>query len=245
MLKIDKLIVSIDNIKLINNLNLTINRNEIHIIMGPNGSGKSTLSATLAGDEKYKVLSGKIIFKNQDLTTMLPEERAGMGIFVSFQHSIELPGVNNVFFLHKSFNAIRKYKNKRLLSRFEFLDRIKDNANIIRLSNSLIERCVNVDFSGGEKKRNDILQMMLLKPDLCILDEIDSGLDIDSLKDISKIISKFMNGKRSFIIITHYRHMLDYLKPNYVHILKGGNIIKSGDYSLVKEIMEKGYDKIV
>ncbi|MBK4775387.1 Fe-S cluster assembly ATPase SufC [Candidatus Pantoea edessiphila] len=241
MLKIKKLNVSIENKIILNNLDLEIKPGETHAIMGPNGSGKSTLSATIAGREEYKVTKGSIIFKNKNLLELEPEERAREGIFMAFQYPVEIPGVSNQFFLQKSVNEIRKYRKQKELDRFEFQDLITEKINFLDMSLDLLKRYVNVGFSGGEKKRNDILQMALLEPDLCILDESDSGLDIDALKIISHGVNSLRNKFRSFIIITHYQRILNYIKPDVVHVLYKGNIVKSGNFSLVRQLEEYGY----
>ncbi|AFP85522.1 FeS assembly ATPase SufC [secondary endosymbiont of Heteropsylla cubana] len=241
MLSIKDLNVTVDEKNILNGLNLEVKPGEIHAIMGPNGSGKSTLSSTLAGREDYNVLSGQIIFKGQDLLMLKPEERAGEGIFVAFQYPVEIPGVSNQLFLQTAVNSVRKYRKQTPLDRYDFSDFIDTKINLLQMPDNLLMRSVNVGFSGGEKKRNDILQMAALEPDLCILDETDSGLDIDSLKIVSHGINTLNNGKRSFIIITHYQRILDYLQPDHVHVLYQGCIIKSGHFSLVKQLEEQGY----
>ncbi|PPI88139.1 Fe-S cluster assembly ATPase SufC [Candidatus Pantoea edessiphila] len=241
MLNIKELDVSIDNKIILNKLNLTIQPGEIHAIMGPNGSGKSTLSSTITGRGEYKIIHGEINFKNKDLLKLAPEERAGEGIFMAFQYPVEIPGVSNRFFLQTAVNEIRKYRHQKELDRFEFQNLIKEKINILNMPIGLLERNVNVGFSGGEKKRNDILQMSLLEPELCILDETDSGLDIDALKIISNGVNNLRNKTRSFIIITHYQRILDYIKPDIVHVLYKGSIVKSGDFSLVRQLEEHGY----
>lgn len=241
MLSIKNLHVSINKNNVIKGLNLNVRYGEIHVIMGQNGSGKSTLSSTLAGKRNFLVTSGKIKFKGFDLLKLEPEKRALNGLFISFQYPVEIPGISNQFFLHTSVNAMRKYRNLNILDKFDFLNFIKDKIKLLKMPKDLLTRSVNVGFSGGEKKRNDILQMLVLEPDLCILDEIDSGLDIDALKIISNSINTLCNKKRSFIIITHYQRILNYIKPNYVHVLHQGQIVKSGNFSLVKQLEEKGY----
>lgn len=241
MLSIKNLYVSIDKHIILQGLNLDIQPNEVHAIMGPNGSGKSTLSSTLAGREEYQVTCGTVFFKNRDLLNMKPEERAGEGIFVAFQYPIEIPGVSNHQFLYTALNAVRRYRKQTTLDYFNFSDFMKSKLISLNMPPDLLSRSVNVGFSGGEKKQNEILQMAILEPDLCILDETDSGLDIDALKIVSHSINSLRNGKRSFIIITHYQRILNYIKPDYIHILYQGNIVKSGDFSLVKQIEEKGY----
>lgn len=241
MLSIKNLNVSVKNISILNNLNLEIKSGEVHVIMGPNGSGKSTLSSVLSGQQDYIVNSGRIIFKRKNLFLLKPEERAGEGIFTAFQHPVEIPGVSNQIFLYNAINAVRKYKGRTPVDRINFIKSVHKNMKMLQMSPDLLTRSVNVGFSGGEKKRNDILQMMILKPSLCILDETDSGLDIDAIKIVYNGLNILRNNRRSFIIITHYKRILEYIKPEYVHILYNGQIIKSGDISLVNTLEEKGY----
>ncbi|CAD83427.1 probable ATP-dependent transporter sufC [Candidatus Blochmanniella floridana] len=241
MLSIHNLNVSVKGSSILNKLNLEISPGEIHIIMGPNGSGKSTLSAVISGQPDYIVTDGTILFKKKDLLLLKPEERAGEGIFVAFQYPIEIPGISNQLFLYSAINAIRKYRNQPPVERFEFLQSVQKKMQLLHIPDDLLTRSVNVGFSGGEKKRNDILQMMMLEPTLCILDETDSGLDIDAIKIVYNGLNLLRNTTRSFIIITHYERILEYIKPDYVHILHKGCIIKSGDLTLVKKLEEKGY----
>ncbi|QJC30087.1 Fe-S cluster assembly ATPase SufC [Enterobacteriaceae endosymbiont of Plateumaris sericea] len=241
MLKIKDLHVHINNKVILDKFNLTINSGEIHAIMGPNGSGKSTLSFILVGKKEYIISKGNIYFKKKNLLNMAPEIRAREGIFASFQYPPEIPGVTNNLFLYTSLNEIRKYNGLSVLDRFDFQDLIQKNIKILGIKEDFLQRFVNVGFSGGEKKINDILQMLILKPKLCILDEIDSGLDIDALKKVSNIINIMRSKNRSFIIITHYRRILDYVKPDYVHILYNNKIVKSSDFMLVKQLEDQGY----
>ncbi|WP_159715588.1 Fe-S cluster assembly ATPase SufC [Blochmannia endosymbiont of Camponotus nipponensis] len=241
MLSIKNLNVSVKGISILKKLNLEINSGEIHIIMGPNGSGKSTLSATLSGQQDYVVTDGEILFKKKNLLPLKPEERAGEGIFVAFQHPVDIPGISNQLFLYSAVNAIRKYRHQPLLDRFDFNQLVKKNMILLKMPDDLLTRSVNVGFSGGEKKRNDILQMMMLEPLLCILDETDSGLDIDAVKIVYNGLNILSNKIRSFVIITHYQRILEYIKPDYVHVLYKGQIVKSGNISLVKKLEEKGY----
>ncbi|WP_409160683.1 Fe-S cluster assembly ATPase SufC [Pectobacterium sp. B2J-2] len=241
MLSIENLKVSVEGKEIIKGLNLTLKPGEVHAIMGPNGSGKSTLSATLAGREEYEVTDGSVNFKGKDLLELSPEDRAGEGVFMAFQYPVEIPGVSNQFFLQTSVNAVRKYREQEALDRFDFADFIEEKIKLLNMPEDLLTRSVNVGFSGGEKKRNDILQMAALEPDLCILDETDSGLDIDALKIVSNGVNSLRDGKRSFIIVTHYQRILDYIKPDHVHVLYQGRIVKSGDFSLVKQLEEQGY----
>ncbi|BAE74708.1 putative ATP-dependent transporter SufC [Sodalis glossinidius str. 'morsitans'] len=241
MLSIKDLNVSVEDNAILKGLNLEVKPGEVHAIMGPNGSGKSTLSATLAGSEDYKVTSGDVMFKGRDLLALEPEERAGKGVFMAFQYPVEIPGVSNQFFLQTAVNAVRKYREQPPLDRFDFADFIDAKIELLKMPADLLTRSVNVGFSGGEKKRNDILQMAALEPDLCILDETDSGLDIDALKIVAHGINTLRDGKRSFIIVTHYQRILDYIQPDHVHVLYQGRIVKSGDFSLVKQLEEQGY----
>ncbi|MDN4627273.1 Fe-S cluster assembly ATPase SufC [Erwinia sp. PsM31] len=241
MLSIKDLQVSIEDKEILRGLNLEVKPGEVHAIMGPNGSGKSTLSATLAGREEYEITGGSIAFKGKDLLELSPEDRAGEGIFMAFQYPVEIPGVSNQFFLQTAVNAVRKYRDQESLDRFDFQDFIEDKIHLLKMPEDLLTRSVNVGFSGGEKKRNDILQMAALEPELCILDETDSGLDIDALKIVSNGVNTLRDGKRAFIIVTHYQRILDYIKPDFVHVLYQGKIVKSGDFSLVKQLEEQGY----
>ena len=224
---------------------MQVRAGEVHAIMGPNGSGKSTLSATLAGREEYEVDEGSVTFKNKDLLELEPEERAGEGIFMAFQYPVEIPGVSNQFFLQSSVNAVREYRGQEPLDRFDFEDFIEDKIKLLDMPQDLLTRSVNVGFSGGEKKRNDILQMAALEPELCILDETDSGLDIDALKIVANGVNSLRDGKRAFIVVTHYQRILDYIKPDYVHVLYQGKIIKSGDFSLAQKLEEQGYGWLI
>lgn len=241
MLSIKNLYVSTKETSILNDLNLEVKYGETHVIMGPNGSGKSTLSSILAGQKNYIVNKGKIIFKKKNLLLLKPEERAGEGIFIAFQHSIDIPGINNQLFLYSAVNAIRKYNNQSPIDRSDFIECVQKKMKMLQMSSDLLTRSVNVGFSGGEKKRNDILQMMILKPLLCVLDETDSGLDIDAIKIVYNGLNILRNKMRSFIIITHYQRILEYIKPDYIHVLYKGHIVKSGDISLVKTLEEKGY----
>ncbi|WP_185872218.1 Fe-S cluster assembly ATPase SufC [Blattabacterium cuenoti] len=246
MLSIKNLHVSIENKKVLQGVDLTINAGETHIIMGPNGSGKSTLASIIAGKKEYKITKGDIFFLNKNLLNSSPEERAHLGIFLSFQHPIEIPGISIINFIKTAINSIRKAKNMKRMSAKEILDKIKYLSFQLNIEKDFIYRSLNEGFSGGEKKRNEIFQMMMLDPLLSILDEVDSGLDIDSLRIVSQGINTFRNKKNSFLIITHYKRLLDYLLSDYiVHILYNGKIIHSGNKKLAEKLEEKGYDWIL
>ncbi|PSB81466.1 Fe-S cluster assembly ATPase SufC [Photobacterium damselae subsp. damselae] len=245
MLDIKNLHVSVEDNEILKGINLQIKAGEVHAIMGPNGSGKSTLSSTLAGKEDYEVTQGSIEFLNKDLIELDADERAGEGVFLAFQYPVEIPGVSNKLFLRTALNGIRNYKELSELDRFDFDDLLEEKAELLKMPVHLLDRSVNEGFSGGEKKRNDILQMAVLEPSLCILDETDSGLDIDALKAVSEGVNTLRDDKRAFIVVTHYQRILDYIKPDYVHVMVDGKIVKSGDYRLAKELEEKGYGWII
>ncbi len=242
ILEIKDLKASINSNEILKNLNLKVNRGEIHAIMGPNGSGKSTFSKVLAGHPAYKILSGNILFKGNDILEFDPEERSHLGIFLAFQYPIEIPGVSNEDFLRLAYNAKQTFKNEPEVDPLEFLMIIHEKLKLVDMSPTFLSRNVNEGFSGGEKKRNEILQMILLDSDLSILDETDSGLDIDALKIISNGINVFMNKEKAIILITHYQRLLDYIKPDFVHVMQNGKIIKTGSAELAKELEEKGYE---
>ena len=240
-LEIKNLTVSINDNAILKDLNLIVEKGEIHAIMGPNGSGKSTFSKVLAGHPSYSILNGDIIFKGSSLLKYDPEERSHMGIFLAFQYPIEIPGVSNEDFLRLAYNSKQKFSNKPEADPIEFLSIINEKLNFINMSPRFLSRNVNEGFSGGEKKRNEILQMILLDSELSILDETDSGLDIDALKLISNGINKFMTKNKSLILITHYQRLLDYINPTYVHVMQNGSIVKTGSSELAKELENKGY----
>jgi len=241
MFKIKNLKVAVNDKEILKDFNIEVNPGELHVIMGPNGSGKSTLTQTIAGKENYIVNSGDIIYKNKSIIDLDPEERAGKGIFVSFQYPISLPGVNNIYFLKEAVNSIRKYQGKNEVRSVDFMKQIKEKIKDVDFDESFIHRAVNEGFSGGEKKRNEILQLLMMEPSVAILDETDSGLDIDALKTVAHGINAFRNSSRSIILITHYRRILDYLEPDKIHILMDGNIVKTGDIDLVNILEDKGY----
>lgn len=242
LLEIKDLQVSINETNVLKNLNLTINKGEIHAIMGPNGSGKSTFSKVLAGHPSYSILDGDILFKGSSILELEPEERSHLGIFLAFQYPIEIPGVSNEDFLRIAYNAKQKFSNKSEVDPIEFLTIINEKLKLVHMSPLFLSRNVNEGFSGGEKKRNEILQMILLDSELSILDETDSGLDIDALKIISNGINNFMNPNKSIILITHYQRLLDYINPTYVHVMQNGKIVKTGSARLAQELENKGYE---
>ena len=241
LLEIKDLQVAINENIILKDFNLTVNKGEIHAIMGPNGSGKSTLSKVLTGHPSYSILDGDILFKGSSILEIEPEERSHLGIFLAFQYPIEIPGVSNEDFLRLAYNAKQKFYNKPEVGPIEFLTIVNDKLKIIKMSPAFLSRNVNEGFSGGEKKRNEILQMILLDSELSILDETDSGLDIDALKTISNGINMFMSPNKSLIVVTHYQRLLDYINPTYVHVMQAGNIIKTGSSELAKELEKKGY----
>ena len=241
MLKINKLNAKIDNKEILKEFSLDINPGEVHAIMGPNGSGKSTLSNILSGKKGYEV-SGEVLFEEKDLFELETEERAHKGIFLAFQYPLEIPGVNTNTFLKTSINAIKKARGEKELDALEFLKLIKQKSAELKFDEKILSRQLNVGFSGGEKKKNEILQMSILNPKLSILDETDSGLDIDALRIVSEGVNSLRSKENSFLIITHYQRLLDYIKPDFVHVLKNGQIIKSGNYELAKELEKIGYE---
>ena len=242
LLEVKGLEVSINENEILKGLDLTVNKGEIHAIMGPNGSGKSTFSKVLAGHPAYAVLSGDILFKGSSILELEPEERSHLGIFLAFQYPIEIPGVSNEDFLRLAYNAKQKFYNKPEVDPIEFFTIINEKLKLVNMSPSFLSRNLNEGFSGGEKKRNEILQMILLDSELSILDETDSGLDIDALRIISNGINNFMNENKSIVLITHYQRLLDYINPTYVHVMQDGKIIKTGSAELAKELENKGYE---
>lgn len=241
MLTIENLHASIQGKPILKGLSLHINAGEVHAIMGPNGSGKSTLANVLAGHENYQVDSGSVIYQGRNLLELEIEERARLGIFLAMQYPVELPGVSNLAFLREIVNSHRLARDERALSTPEFMQRLREQASRVELPEQLLKRDVNSGFSGGEKKRNEILQMALLEPALAILDETDSGLDIDALKSISHGVNAMRSEARSMIIVTHYQRLLNYIEPDFVHVLADGKILKSGDKSLAQKLEQKGY----
>lgn len=245
MLKIENLHAAIDGKAILKGLNLEVKPGEIHAIMGPNGSGKSTLASVLAGREEYEVTEGKVVFEGKDLLDLAPEERAGEGVFLAFQYPIEIPGVSNINFIKTAVNEVREYKGLAPLPTKEFMALMKEKQNLVELSGKLANRSVNEGFSGGEKKRNEIFQMAMLNPKLAVLDETDSGLDIDALRVVASGVNQLRTKDNAFVVITHYQRLLDYIVPDFVHVLSEGKIIKTGGKELALELEEKGYDWLV
>jgi Fe-S cluster assembly ATP-binding protein len=241
MLEIRNLHVRVDNKPILRGLDLKVNAGEVHAIMGPNGSGKSTLAQVLAGRDSFEVTDGEVLYQGRDLLTVAPEQRAREGIFLAFQYPVEIPGVSNVYFLKTAVNNIRRHRGLPELDAIEFLSLIKHKMQLMEMSDELLYRSVNEGFSGGEKKRNEILQMALLEPRLAILDETDSGLDIDAMQIVAKGINTLCSPERAMIMVTHYQRLLDYVVPDYVHVLSQGRIVKSGGKELALELEQRGY----
>ena len=242
MLTIKDLKVGVETQQILTGLDLTVNAGEVHAIMGPNGSGKSTLANVLAGRDGYEVMSGTIEYEGRDLFELAPEERAREGIFLAFQYPVEIPGVNNIYLLKAALNGIRVHQGKPELDAVEFLQVVREKMRLVNMDESLLNRSVNEGFSGGEKKRNEIFQMAVLEPRLAILDETDSGLDIDALKVVAEGVNSLRNASRAIVLVTHYQRLLNYIVPDYVHVLSAGKIIRSGSRELAVELEEKGYD---
>jgi len=242
MLKIENLHASIQGNEILKGLSLSVNAGEVHAIMGPNGSGKSTLAQVIAGHEDYEVTAGGITYQGRDLLELAAEERACEGIFLGFQYPVEIPGVNNTYLLKAALNAKRKYQGLPEIDAFEFMKLIREKMKLMEMDPSFLNRGVNEGFSGGEKKRNEILQMALLEPSLAVLDETDSGLDIDALKVVAAGVNALRSPERAIILVTHYQRLLDYIEPDFVHVLSEGKIIHSGDKSLAHELEARGYD---
>jgi Fe-S cluster assembly ATP-binding protein len=244
ILEIRDLSAGVEGKQILKGITLSISAGEVHAIMGPNGSGKSTLAAILAGREGYEVTAGQVRYEGKDLLEMDPEERAREGLFLAFQYPVEIPGVNSTYFLQSALNQIRKHKGQPELDAIEFLTLVKDRMKVLELSEDLLRRSVNEGFSGGEKKRNEIFQMAVLEPRLAILDETDSGLDIDALKIVSKGVNKLRRTDNAQLVITHYQRLLNYIIPDFVHVLVDGRIVRTGDKQLALNLEEKGYDWI-
>ncbi|WP_250633272.1 Fe-S cluster assembly ATPase SufC [Pinirhizobacter soli] len=241
MLKIDNLHARVEGREILKGLSLTVNAGEVHAIMGPNGAGKSTLGNVLSGREGYEVTAGSVIYNGTNLLDLEPEERAAAGVFLAFQYPVEIPGVNNTYFLRAALNAQRKRRGEEELDSMRFLKLVREKLKVMQISDELLHRAVNEGFSGGEKKRNEIFQMAVLEPKLAILDETDSGLDIDALKQVAGGVNALRSPDRSFIVVTHYQRLLDYIEPDFVHVLAGGRIVESGDKSLAMKLEEQGY----
>ena len=245
MLQVEDLHVKIDETEILKGLNLTVKPGEIHAIMGPNGSGKSTLSKTIAGHPSYEITQGKIMYNNEELNELEPDHRSHLGVFLGFQYPLEIPGVSNEDFLRLAYNSKLKAQGKEEVDPLQFLQFLIEKMNLIDMDLKFLNRNVNEGFSGGEKKKNEILQMALLDSSFGILDEMDSGLDIDALKVISEAVNKVFSKEKSLLLITHYTRLLEYIKPDYVHVMRQGKIVKTGDISLANELEEKGYEWVV
>ncbi|MBW2161751.1 MAG: Fe-S cluster assembly ATPase SufC [Deltaproteobacteria bacterium] len=241
MLKIEDLHVEVDGKPILKGINLEIEAGQVHAIMGPNGSGKSTLAYVLAGREGYDVTKGRVLYKGQDLLEMAPEMRAAEGLFLGFQYPVAIPGVSNIYFLKAALNAVRKHRGEEPLDAIDFMKLSKEKAALVQLPDELTKRCVNDGFSGGEKKRNEIFQMAVLEPSLAVLDETDSGLDIDALKVVAEGVNSLRGPERAMLVITHYQRLLDYIVPDTVHVLIDGQIVRTGDKDLAKQLEREGY----
>jgi len=244
MLQIENLHTSVENKEILKGISLSVNKGEVHAIMGPNGSGKSTLANVLAGREIYQVTQGSILYQGESLLDLAPEERARKGIFLAFQYPVEIPGVSNIYLLKAAFNALRKTRGLPEVDAMEFLNLVKAKMELVQMDPDLLYRSVNEGFSGGEKKRNEILQMLVLEPALAILDETDSGLDIDALKIVAHGVNALKSPDKAIILVTHYQRLLDYIVPDYVHVLAHGRIVKSGNAQLAHELEKHGYSDV-
>ncbi|KAA3660838.1 MAG: Fe-S cluster assembly ATPase SufC [Calditrichaeota bacterium] len=245
MISIKNLHASVEGTEILRGIDLEVKPGEVHAVMGPNGSGKSTLANILAGREEYEVTEGSVTYLEHDLLDMDPEERAREGLFLAFQYPVEIPGVSNANFLKTAVNAIREHRGEEAIDAMDFLKLVKERLQLVEMDQKFLQRSVNVSFSGGEKKRNEIFQMAVLEPKLGILDETDSGLDIDALKIVANGVNKLRNPERSFIVVTHYQRLLDYIVPDFVHVLANGKIIKSGDAELAHYLEKNGYDGLL
>jgi Fe-S cluster assembly ATP-binding protein len=241
MLNIENLHASVGGTEILKGIDLTVGAGEVHAIMGPNGSGKSTLAQVLAGREAYEVTAGRVLLEGRDLLGLQPEDRARQGVFLAFQYPVEIPGVSNVYFLKAALNAVRKHRGLDELDAIDFLAYVRDKLKVVEMDESFLSRSVNEGFSGGEKKRNEIFQMAVLDPKLAILDETDSGLDIDALKIVAQGVNAMRSPERAIVVVTHYQRLLDYIVPDRVHVLADGRIVRSGDKSLALELEKRGY----
>jgi len=241
LLEIKNLHASIDGKEILRGIDLTVNAGEVHAIMGPNGSGKSTLAQVLAGRDDYEVTEGSVQFNGHDLLDLDPEDRAAEGVFMAFQYPVQIPGVSNAYFLKAALNAVRKHHGEPEMDAFEFMKMVKEKQELVEMDSSFLNRAVNENFSGGEKKRNEIFQMAVLQPKLCVLDETDSGLDIDALKIVANGVNSMRDDKRAFVVVTHYQRLLNYIVPDFVHVLVDGRISRSGGKELALELEESGY----
>jgi Fe-S cluster assembly ATP-binding protein len=244
MLLINNLHAAVNGAKILQGINLTVNPGEVHAIMGPNGSGKSTLANVLSGREEYSVCEGSIEFAGKNLLPLNPEQRAAAGLFLAFQYPVEIPGVNNLYFLKTAYNSLRKQRGESPLDAFDFIKLVKTKMAILNMDEKFLQRSLNEGFSGGEKKRNEILQMLMLEPKLAILDETDSGLDIDALQIVAKGVNSLRSPDRAIIVVTHYQRLLNYIEPDYVHVLAKGQIVKSGDRTLALALEAQGYQEL-
>ena len=242
MLEIKNLRVAVGGKEILKGINLKVNAGEVHAVMGPNGSGKSTLAQVLAGHPSYQVLEGEVLYNGQNLLEMSPEDRAKEGVFMAFQYPVEIPGVSNAYFLRSAYNEIRKHRGEEELDAMEFLKLLRQKMKVMHMDQTLINRPVNEGFSGGEKKKNEIFQMAVLEPKLAILDETDSGLDIDALKVVAEGVNNLRKPENATVLITHYQRLLNYITPDFVHVLVGGKIVRSGSKELALELEDKGYD---
>jgi Fe-S cluster assembly ATP-binding protein len=241
MLEIRNLHTAVEGREILRGVDLTVHKGEVHAIMGPNGSGKSTLARVLAGHPAYEVTEGQVLYEGQDLLDMDPEERAREGVFMAFQYPVEIPGVNNSYFLKAALNAIRKHRGENELDAMDFMELVRDRLNVLHIEDDLLRRPVNEGFSGGEKKRNEIFQMLVLEPRLAVLDETDSGLDIDALKTVAEGVNAMRGPDRAIVVVTHYQRLLNYIVPDFVHVLSDGRIVRSGTKNLALELEDKGY----
>jgi Fe-S cluster assembly ATP-binding protein len=241
LLEIKNLHASVDGNEILRGIDLTVNAGEVHAIMGPNGSGKSTLAQVIAGKDDYEITQGEVIFKGNDLLDMDPEERAAEGVFLAFQYPVQIPGVSNAYFLKAALNAVRKHNGLAEVDAFDFMELVKEKQELVEMETSFLNRAVNEGFSGGEKKRNEIFQMAVLQPQLCVLDETDSGLDIDALKIVANGVNAMRDENRAFVVVTHYQRLLNYIVPDFVHVLVDGRISRSGGKELALELEERGY----